>query len=50
MASERERVVKLESRAREAESTLQQLNSYVELLKKKAGKLELDLVAPFNGL
>ena len=37
MAAERERVAKLESRAREAENALQQLSSYVELLKEKAG-------------
>ena len=37
MASERERVAKLESRSKEAENALQQLNGYVELLKKKSG-------------
>lgn len=35
MATEKERVSKLECRAREAENALQQLRSYVELLKKK---------------
>ena len=33
---EKERVAKLETRAREAENALQQLNGYVELLKEKS--------------
>lgn len=37
-ASEKERINKLESRAREAENALQQLRSYVDLLKKKSSK------------
>ncbi len=40
-ASEKERIFKLESRAKEAENALQQLRAYVELLKKKASKLIL---------
>ena len=39
MADEKARIAKLENRAREAEGALQQLNSYVELLKKKSGGL-----------
>lgn len=39
--AEKERIAKLESRSREAESALQQLSGYVELLKKKAGQYEL---------
>lgn len=35
MAEERERIVRLENRAREADSALLQLASYIELLKKK---------------
>lgn len=38
--AERERVVRLETRAREAETALQQLRSYVELLRRKSGKRE----------
>lgn len=41
MAEERERIVRLETRAREAENALQQLRAYIELLKKKAGKFKL---------
>ncbi len=37
--SDRERIARLESRAREAETALQQVKSYVELLKRKAGKV-----------
>lgn len=37
MASEKERVAKLENRAKEADIALQQLKSYVELLRKKSG-------------
>ncbi len=40
MATEKERVAKLESRAKEAEDALQQLNGYVELLKEKVGSSE----------
>ena len=36
--AERERLVRLETRAREAETALQQLRSYVELLRKKSGE------------
>jgi len=39
--SEKDRINKLESRAREAENSLQQLRAYVELLKKKSSKLIL---------
>ena len=38
--AERERVVRLETRAREAETALQQLRSYVELLRRKSGERE----------
>ena len=38
-ASEKERINKLECRAKEAENALQQLRAYVELLKKKSSKL-----------
>ena len=38
MAEDRERVGRLETRAREAENALQQLRAYIELLKKKAGE------------
>lgn len=38
MATEKERVNKVESRAREAENALQKLQSYVLLLKKKSSK------------
>lgn len=35
--SDRERLVRLETRAREAEVALRQLKSYVQLLNQKAG-------------
>jgi len=35
---DRERIVRLETRAREAETAIQQLRSYIELLKKKSGE------------
>ena len=38
MPSDRERLVRLETRAREADAALRQLKSYVQLLKQKAGK------------
>ena len=38
--SDRERLVRLETRAREAEVALRQLKSYVQLLKQKAGTPE----------
>ena len=37
MSGEKERVTRLETRAREAENALQQLRAYIELLRKKAG-------------
>lgn len=37
--SDRERLVRLETRAREADAALRQLKSYVQLLTQKAGKL-----------
>lgn len=37
--SDRERLVRLETRAREAEVALRQLKSYVQLLNQKAGTL-----------
>ena len=37
--SDRERLVRLETRAREADTALKQLKSYVQLLKQKAGKI-----------
>ena len=37
---EKERVNRLENRAKEAESAIQQLSSFVELLKKKSGKTD----------
>lgn len=37
---DRERLVRLETRAREAEAALSQLKSYVQLLKQKAGSPE----------
>ena len=39
--SDKDRINKLESRAREAENSLQQLRAYVELLKKKSSELVL---------
>ena len=36
MSGEKERVTRLETRAREAENALQQLRAYIELLRKKA--------------
>ena len=36
--SDKERLVRLETRAREADVALRQLKSYVQLLKQKAGK------------
>ena len=38
MATERERFAKIESRAREADNALQQLNGYIALLKKKSSE------------
>jgi hypothetical protein len=38
--SDRERLVRLETRAREADAALRQLKSYVQLLKQKAGSPE----------
>ena len=35
---DRERIVRLETRAREAETAIRQLRSYIELLKKKSGE------------
>jgi aminoacyl tRNA synthase complex-interacting multifunctional protein 1 len=40
MPSDRERLVRLETRAREADAALRQLKSYVQLLKQKAGSPE----------
>ena len=37
--SDRERMLRLETRAKEADVTLRQLKSYVQLLKQKAGSL-----------
>ena len=36
MSGEKERVTRLETRAREAENALQQLRAYIELLRRKA--------------
>ena len=38
MTEDRERIVRLETRTREAEITIQQLRAYIDLLKKKAGR------------
>ena len=35
--AEKERVARLETRAREAETALQQLKNYVELIRRKSG-------------
>lgn len=43
MAEDRERVVRLEARSKEAENALQQLRTYIELLKKKAGVCTLSV-------
>ena len=37
--SDRERMLRLETRAKEADVTLRQLKSYVQLLKQKTGSL-----------
>ena len=38
MSGEKERVTRLETRAREAENALQQLRAYIELLRKKSSE------------
>lgn len=46
MPGERERVVKLETRAREAENALKQLRGYIELLRRKSGMAEASKLNP----
>lgn len=48
MSGEKERVTRLETRAREAENALQQLRAYIELLRKKASEEILFMHTPLT--